>query len=142
MTTQGWIDLKGLNEYLEAIAKAGLDVDAAAQRALKKGSEVLQEGMLGLVPVGNAAKGDKHPGNLMRHIQIKGPLQDGNFSYAEVGVIQDLAFTDPDTAIYGNVQEYGNARNAAQPYIRPAIEQKKRAVIEAMKASLQGEGVI
>jgi HK97 gp10 family phage protein len=142
MTTNGRFNLTGLNEYLEAIAQAGLDIDAAAQRALMKGAEVLQEGMLGLVPVGSAARGDPHPGNLMRHIQIKGPLQDGNFSYAEVGVIHDLAFTDADTAAYGNVLEYGSTRQAAQPYIRPAIQGKKAAVLAAMKESLKREGML
>jgi HK97 gp10 family phage protein len=142
MTTQGRFDLKGLDEYLEAIAKAGLDIDAAAQRAILKGAEVLQDGMLGLVPVGDAAKGDPHPGNLMRHIQVKGPLQDGNYSYAEVGVIHDLSFTDADTAAYGNVLEYGSTRQAAQPYIRPAIQGKKSAVLRTMKESLQSEGML
>ena len=142
MTTQDYFNLSGLGDYLEEIARAGKDVDGAAQRALQKGSVILQDGMTSLVPIGDAAKGDPHPGNLLRHIQIKGPLQEGNYSFAEVGVIHDIAFTDPDTAIYANVQEYGSATNHAQPYIRPAIDGKKSAVMREMKQSLSEEGFL
>jgi HK97 gp10 family phage protein len=142
MVTQGYFDLKGMGEYLEEIAKAGVDIDSAAQRALVKGADILQVEMQSLVPIGDAAHGDPHPGNLLAHIKIKGPLQDGNFNYVEVGVINDIDFTDAETAIYGNVQEYGSATNKAQPYIRPAIDNKRRAVMAAMKESLKGEGLM
>lgn len=142
MVTQGYFDLKGFGEYLEEIARAGQDIDAAAQRAIAKGADILEVEMESLVPIGDAAKGDPHPGNLLAHIKTKGPLQEGNFSYAEVGVIHDLAYTDAETAIYGNVQEYGSATNKAQPYIRPAIDSKRRTVMTTMKESLQEEGLI
>lgn len=142
MVTQGYFDLKGMSEYLEEIAKAGKDIDLASQRAIAKGSDILKVEMKTLCPIGDAAKGDPHPGNLFAHIQIKGPIQEGNFNYAEVGVIHDAAYTDADTATYGNVQEYGSATNKAQPYIRPAIDSKRRIVMATMKESLKEEGLI
>lgn len=121
MTTQAKLNLSGLEEYMEAIVAAGDDVDAAAQEAIVEGALVIQKEMLDLVPVGKAPK-DPHPGNLKRHIQIDGPYIDGNFSWVDVGVIHKKGFTDKETAIYGNVQEYGSASNQPQPYIRPGID--------------------
>lgn len=124
--------MKGMAEYLEAIAQAGLDVDAAAQRALVKGGEILKKEMIRLVP--------KDERNLEANIEIAGPFQDGNFSYVEIGVID----ADEETSIYGNVQEHGSPSKhiKAQPYIRPSIDGKKNAVKKAIKDSLKVEGFI
>lgn len=132
MTTRAKFDLKGMAEYLEAIQQAGLDIDAAAQRALLKGAVVLEEEMERLVP--------KDERNLEAHIVIDGPHQDGNFSYVEVGVVN----ADAETAIYGNVQEYGSpSKNIkAQPYIRPSIDRKKSAVKSEIRESLKSEGMV
>lgn len=137
MTTQAKFEMMGLAEYLEAIAKAGEDVDAAAHRALKKGGEILEKEMERLAPVGET-------GNLQAHVQLRGPLQEGNFSFVEVGVIHQIDYTGADVAIYGNVQEYGSpSKNIkAQPYIRPAIDGKKNAVKKAIKDSLKAEGFV
>lgn len=51
---------------------------------------------------------------------------------ADVGVIHKLQFTDEKTAIYANVQEYGSATTPAHPYIRPALDEDKRAARKAM----------
>lgn len=135
MVTQVRFETKGLAEYLENIQKAGRDIDAAAQRALMKGAAVLEAEMESLAPIDT--------GNLLEHIQIKGPLQEGNFNYVEVGIIHDASFTDAETATYGNVQEYGSpSKNIpAQPYIRPAIDRKRAAVMRLLRESLKAEGL-
>lgn len=132
MTTKARFDLKGLDEYIESLQQAEVDIDAAVQRALKKGGEVLEKEMDQRVPVDS--------GNLKDHINIDGPHQEGNFSYVEVGVVN----ADEETAIYGNVQEYGSpSKNIrAQPYIRPAIDGRKNAVKNAIKESLKTEGFV
>ena len=132
MTTYAKLQLKGLEDYLEAIQQAGLDIDAASQRALRKGGAVLEAEMDRLVPV--------DLGNLKANIEIVGPFQEGNFSYVDVGVIH----ADAETAIYGNVQEYGSPSKHinAQPYIRPAIDGKASAVKRAIRDSLKAEGMV
>ncbi|NMC84292.1 MAG: hypothetical protein GYA58_03300 [Anaerolineaceae bacterium] len=137
MTTHGKLTLNGLEEYLEEIAQAGRDVDEAAARALLAGAEVLEEGMEKRVPV--------DIGNLRNHIKIKGPEQEGNFIFIEVGVIHDKAFTDAETARYGNVIEYGSASKKgkdAQPYIRPTLAEDKGKARQAMKESLEQDGIL
>ena len=130
MATSGKLELSGLANYLEDLARAGRDVDAAAQRALEAGAQPILGEMITLVPK------DLH--NLESHLDLDGPHQEGNFSYVDIGIIA----ADKDTAIYGNVQEYGSSSVAAQPYIRPALKSKKAAAMRAMKASLESEGLV
>ncbi|MBI5951902.1 MAG: HK97 gp10 family phage protein [Chloroflexi bacterium] len=138
MTTQARFDTKGLSAYLEAIQKAGLDIDLAAADALMDGGEILQTEMRALVPIDE--------GDLMNHIQIKGPTREGNVTTIEVGVIHDLAFTDADTAKKGNAQEYGwisgGKFHKGKSYIRAAIEVKKSAVMKAIRESLKARGFV
>jgi len=132
MTTKARFDLKGMAEYLEEIARAGLDIDAAAQRALLKGGEVLHADMDSLVPV--------EEGDLKAALVIDGPHQDGNFSYVDVGVVNAPA----EIAIYGNVQEHGSpSKNIpAQSYIRAAIDRMRSKVMKAIRESLKSEGFV
>ena len=51
MATRARFDLKGMAEYLEQIQKTGVDIDAAAQRALVKGAEIFYDEMVALAPV-------------------------------------------------------------------------------------------
>ena len=139
MTVRYQMKLKGLDEYLEHIAQSGQDVDAAAAKAVAAGGDVVLESMLEIVPVGDAAKGDKHPGNLKAHLERSSVQQDGNFISIDVGMSKN---TDKDTAIYGNVQEYGSATNAAQPYIRPAFDKNRKRVRHAELKVLKAEGVL
>lgn len=134
MTTQGKLDLKGLEEYLEAIVRAGRDIDEAAASAVLAAAEVLQDGMQARVPV--------RTGNLRAHIRIKGPVREGNETSCEVGVIHDKAFTDDDTARYGNAVEYGTAHTPAQPYIRPALAEDRSKARRAMRGALIEAGLI
>jgi HK97 gp10 family phage protein len=139
MATSVKLSLSGLEEYMEAIAAAGSDVDADVQDALMEGAKKIQDEMKNLVPVGKAPE-DPHPGNLKRNIKIDGPHKDGNYNWVEVGVIHKKGFTDKETAIYGNVQEYGSASNQAQPFIRPGIDHGKSKASKKIKDILKERG--
>jgi HK97 gp10 family phage protein len=133
MTTRARLDFsRGISAYLEDLQKVGVDIDAAAQGALSKGAEILHAEMDRLVP--------KETGNLQEHIVILGPFQDGNVSYVEVGVVG----ADAETAIYGNVQEYGSPSKNIKPqsYIRAAIDNKAAAVKKAIRESLKAAGFV
>ncbi len=130
MSTTGRLNLNGLSAYLDDIAQAGLDIDAAAARALAAGAKPILAQMKFDVPK------DTH--NLEEHLSIDGPHRNGNFSYVDIGIVT----ADPETGIYGNVQEYGSSSVQAQPYIRPSFRSKKAAAGRAMKDSLKSEGLV
>lgn len=129
--------LKGLDAYLEKIAQAGRDVDAAAGRACEAGGDVLLNGMQRRVP--------KDTGNLEDHLERSEVEQDGNFVFVEVGM-KPASQVDADTARYGNAQEYGYKRGKnhypPQSYIRASFDSDKIKVRRAQRESLEGDGVI
>jgi HK97 gp10 family phage protein len=133
MATKGRINTKGFEQYLERIARAGSDIDAAAGRALQAGGDVLLAGMKRRVP--------KDTRNLEEHLVIDGPHQDGNYIYIDVGIPSDKR-TDAETARYGNAQEYGTSSMPAQPYIRPTMDEERAKARRAMRSSLKKERMV
>lgn len=125
MVTQAKLSWKGFEDYLEALVEAGEEVEVIAKEGIGEALKTVQTDMQNLVPIDT--------GNLYNHIQVDGPHQEGNVIYGEVGVIHDIKFTDKDTAIYGNVIEYGSSSVAAQPYIRPAISKNRNILKKVMK---------
>ena len=140
MTTKASFNLNGMAKYLEDIVQAGVDIDPAADRALQAGANVLLPEMQRLVPVGDPAEGDPHPGQLKENIIIEGPIQEGNLHTIKIGVSAD----DKEVSTYGFVQEVGSPSKhiPAQPYIRPAIDTKRAATKQAIKQSLVKEGFV
>jgi HK97 gp10 family phage protein len=131
MAVRGYLSLKGLEKWLEALGQAGQDVGQAADRALQAGAEVALEGMQKRVPK------DTH--NLENHLAILGPEADGNYHSVQIGLLRGKGL-DADTARYGHAQEYGSASMPAQPYIRPTMDEDKAKIRGAMRASLKKDG--
>jgi HK97 gp10 family phage protein len=127
-----WVKLstKGFDEYLENLAKAGRDIDVITDQALKAGGKVLLDGMKRRVP--------KDTGNLENHLIVWGPQRDGNYHYILVGLVN----ADAKTTRYGTAQEYGTSSMAAQPYIRPTIDEDKRMAGQAMLEVFKEAGAL
>jgi len=125
------LDLKGFDAYLEKIMQAGRNIDAITGRAVGAGGEVLLDGMKRRVP--------KDTRNLESHLKVDGPHQNGNLHYVEVGLVRGV---DPDTARYGNAQEYGTSSMAAQPYVRPALDSDMGKARRAMREIFEAEEVL
>jgi len=125
------LETKGFAEYLEALAKAGRDIDAISAEALAAGGEILLAGMERRVPK------DTH--NLEQHLSVDGPHQDGNFHYVQVGLDKSA---DAETARYGNAQEYGTSSMAAQPYIRPTLDTDMRQARAMMRSIFVKYGIV
>lgn len=121
MTVRVKFSTKGFEEWLEKVQQAGMSVDLVTDKALDAGGQVLLEGMLRRVPR------DTH--NLANNLSVDGPHQDGNFHYIEVGLNRQV---DADTARYGTAQEYGTSSMAAQPYVRPTLDEDMRKARTAM----------
>lgn len=125
MVVRYQMGLSGLDEYLEDLNQAGIDVDTAVVAALNKGADVLLDVMKRLVP--------KDTWNLEHHLEKTPVKRDGNFFFIEVGM-RKSPLPDAETARYANFQEYGNSSMAPQPYMRPAFDNYgKRASAEMRK---------
>ncbi len=126
------LELKGLEQWLEALAAAGADVDQAADQTLSAGADLALTGMKRRAPK------DTH--NLEQHIVASIPKVEGNQHIVKIGLIG----ADADTARYGNAQEYGwnskSGHRAGTPYIRPTMDEDRKAIVAAMKASLKASG--
>ena len=131
MTCRATFKMTGFDEYLEQIARAGENIDAAADRAIMAGGDVLLAGMEERVP--------RDTGNLAAHLERSDPEVDGNIHFLTVGIREG---TDANTARYGNVQEYGSAHTPKHPYIRPAFDEDGNKARAAEKASLKADGAI
>jgi len=120
------LNVRGLENYLEDLAKAGKDIDAIADEALQAGGEILLDGMLRRAP--------KKRGNLRAHIKMIGPAADGSYHFVKVGVYA----INRETEKYFFYQENGSPRNSAHPFIRPTFaEDYKRArarMVEVFKS--------
>jgi HK97 gp10 family phage protein len=130
MSTTGKLTTRGFDEYLERIVQAGRDVDAAAAKALAAGAAVALEGMQQRVAVVT--------GNLKDNLVATESQQDGNYVFVKVGLIS----ADPDTARYGNAQEFGTSSMPAHPYVRPALDEEKARIRAAIKQSLIEDGTV
>lgn len=133
--------IKGIEDLLENLVQKGLDVDAAAARAVAAGGDEILDGMLGNVPVGG--EGDPHPGQLMRTLVRTEPILDGNYTFVIIGMPPDAP---ADVARYGNAQEYGYRRGGKQyppqSYIRKGHDEKKAGARQAIKETLIQEGML
>lgn len=120
MAVKSRITTQGFKEYFERLSEAGKNVDVVADQALTAGADVILAGMKQRAPVDT--------GNLQDTLNRTEPQQDGFFHFIDVGLVD----ADGETARYGTVQEYGSSSNAAQPYIRPAMDEDIRNARKAM----------
>lgn len=131
-------EMKGLSEALENIVQAGKDIDAAAERAVQAGGEIVLGSMQADVPVGKAPD-DPHPGQLKSFLEVSEPIREGNAVYVDVGIAKGAP---AEVHVYGGVQEYGSSSNEPQPYIRPAFDKNKSLVRATMRETLEAEGLL
>jgi len=121
----------GFAEYLEKAIQMGLAIDPVTDEALQAGGQILKTGMRERV-----AK-DTH--NLENHIDCSQPQQEGNVHFVEIGLLRD---TDPDTARYGNVQEFGSTKMPAHPYVRPTLDSDMGKARAAMRQVFKDKGIL
>lgn len=143
MTCRVTFSGKGIQDLLDILKEKEEDVNAAAAKALAAAGDVILDGMLGNVPIGDAMKGDPHPGQLMRTLKCTEPFFDGNYMSVTVGMPPDAP---ADVARYGNAQEYGYRRGGKQyppqSYIRKGFDEKKKEARKKLKEVLKQEGML
>ena len=131
MTTRGSFEIKGLDKYLEDLARAGQDVDKVVTDVLTEAAPIAEQELHD-----NLRKtSETWTGAAAKTIFTSEVQQDGNYIFIELG-----ADTGQDPA--GLYKEYGTARQAAEPFIRPAFKKLRRTKLKQMlKAVLEKFGI-
>lgn len=131
MTTRGSFEIKGLDAYLEDLAAAGRDVDDVVTDLLTEAAPVAEAELHANL----RRTSETWTGATSETIFTTEVQQDGNYIFIEIG-----ADTTKDLA--GFFKEYGTARQAAEPFIRPAFTKLRRSELKAMlKATLERFGL-
>lgn len=131
MTTRGSFTIKGLDSYLEDLAAAGRDVDEVVTDLLTEAAPIAEAELQA-----NLRKtSETWTGATSETIFTTEVQQDGNYIFIEIG-----ADTSQDPA--GFFKEYGTARQAAEPFLRPAFTKLRRSELKRMlKATLERFGL-
>jgi HK97 gp10 family phage protein len=127
------IKIEGIAELKRALGKLPKSLQAAGEKsALRGGAFLISKAAKSRAPVAS--------GHLKKAIGISVKTVKGRTT-ARIGAKSDRktvirygkeAISNP--ANYSHLVEYGNATTPARPFIRPAVESTKGAVINAMAA--------
>jgi hypothetical protein len=118
---KGVFEIKGLDALLEDIAKAGEDIDKVVTDVLNEAAPIARDRMEDIL----RSTSDEWTGATAGTLFAGPVLQDGNYIFFELGA--DVA---KDAA--GLNKEYGNSRQVAEPFLRPALTELRRTGIKKM----------
>jgi HK97 gp10 family phage protein len=127
---KAFIDITGIEEYMDKLVQAEKDLDAAAEKGLSAAGKVLFQAIYSRVPFDSGDPSNEH---LRNHITLNGPFRDGDDHYLYVEVDKN----DADARRYGMANEYGSSKMAAQSYIRAGKLSAKYRARQAMIAELK-----
>ena len=114
LTYSGAKGSRGFDELRAELEEIVKSVDEPHRKAaLKAGAELIRERASAIAP--------KRGGTLKTSGIVAGNLTDG---YIEIGWTEE--------AFYGRFLEMGTSKMAPRPHLRPAYEQRKTQVIDAM----------
>ena len=129
---KGALSFKGLDAWMEQLAEAGQSVDEAVTDLLETTQPFIEEEL-----VSNLKRtSEEYTGETASTIDVSGVQREGNFIFVEASV----GGSDAPQATY---KEYGNTRQAAEPFVRPTFRghRLKNKLKEGMKAIMQKFGV-
>ncbi len=113
--------IKGLDTWLEDLAKAGQDVDQVVTDVLEEARPVAEERMRTILH--NTS--EQWTGETAKTLYTTPVQKDGNFIFFEMG-----ANTGDDPS--AQYKEYGRIRQKAEPFLRPSLTELRRSGIKKM----------
>lgn len=124
-------ELKGIEEYLEQIKKAGGNIDETVSKAIEESAKPVYE------DIRTWAERHKMTGETLEGIDISEVQQDGDKFFIEVGVNTEKS----KNAWHAVFVEYGTPTQNADPGIRPAFDNNKSKVKKIQRQILKQGGV-
>jgi HK97 gp10 family phage protein len=128
---KGTFEIKGLDAYLEELARAGQDADAAVADVLEEARPIAEANMQQRL----RASSELWTGETAATIHVTPPQRDGNYTF----IALEAGDADVPQAFY---KEFGTTRQAAEPFWRPALTELRRTGLKRMmKQVLERMGV-
>lgn len=129
---KGTLTFKGLEDWMEQLAEAGENIDDAVTELLGETQPFIEQEL-----TANLKKtSETWTGETAASIEVNGVQQEGNYLFLEV----TAGGSDAPGAEH---KEYGNTRQAAEPFFRPTFRghRLKNKLKEGMKAIMQKAGL-
>ena len=125
--------VSGVEEFFKKIEAAGKNIDTACKKAVNEVLPLVKNTMT------EGAERHRLTGDVVNAIEIVEAKQQGNFIYGQVGIDLDK---HPE-AFEGVFQEYGDGHTPEfpDPYIRPAVDNNRKAINSTVKKILKKEGM-
>lgn len=125
--------VSGVEEFFKKIEAAGKNIDTACKKAVNEALPLVKNTMT------EGAERHRLTGDVVNAIEIVEVKQQGNFIYGQVGIDLDK---HPE-AFEGVFQEYGDGHTPEfpDPFIRPAVDNNRKAINSTVKKILKKEGI-
>jgi HK97 gp10 family phage protein len=129
---KGALTFKGLEDWMDQLAEAGENVDGAVSELLVETQPFIDEELNAQLK----KTSETWTGETAASIDTSGVQQEGNYIFVE-------ATAGGSEAPGANFKEYGNTRQAAEPFFRPTFRghRLKNKLKQGMKAILQRMGL-
>lgn len=131
------VKVEGLKQLGERMKGLSADMNnRIARAATAAGAAVIRDAAKQKAPV--------RTGNLRKNIIVKRlPKGEATLTSEHIVTVRQGKLTKKQRAagltdaFYGRFVEYGTAKNAAQPFLRPAYDQNKERAVEAIKDRIE-----
>lgn len=129
---RGELTFKGLEDWMEQLAAAGENIDDAVIELLGETQPFIAQELTAQLE----KTSETWTGETAASIDVSGVQQEGNYLFVEA----IAGGSDAPGAIY---KEYGNQRQAAEPFFRPTFRghRLKNKLKKGMKAIMQRFGL-
>lgn len=121
MPVRSSFEIKGLDAYLETLVNAEKDVDVVVADVLTEAKPIIEKKMHANL----RRTSEQWTGATAETLYVRDVQREGNYIFLEAG-----ADTGKDPS--GFYKEFGTARQAAEPFMRPSFTELRRTGLKRM----------
>lgn len=141
-----YVKVAGLRQLGEAMKSMSADMRGKVGRAAANaGAQVIKKKAIALAPISDkphqlgVRKGEiVQPGNLRKNIIVKRlPDTEKSLSHQYIIGVRHGSGKAGKDAFYWKFLEFGTAKMAARPFMRPAFESSKTEAVDKIKSTLK-----
>lgn len=122
------VSFEGMEELVTRLQQLGSKAYAIENNTIKAGAQIIQKAASEKAPRSTLVK--EH---LADHIVMSKVKTQGGVKFIEVGPQR----SDNHKFFYGKFLEFGTSKMSPRPFMGPACEEQKTAVMETMKAAIK-----